>query len=80
MKTRIAFVAGFVSVLATTAGCARGPVAPSPRPVVAYALPGGPAAAARRIDHSARFEGATVPPRSVDPGRMDKPFASLSAR
>jgi hypothetical protein len=80
MNTRIAFVAGFVSLLATTAGCARGPVGPSPRPVVAYEVPSDPAPTARPVGRSARFEEAPTPPRVVDPGRMQQPFASLSAR
>ncbi len=82
MNTRIALVAGFVSLLAATAGCARGPVGPSARPVVAYELPSdAPAArASMPVDRSARFEEATTPPRIVDPGRMLQPFASLSAR
>jgi hypothetical protein len=82
MNTRIALVAGFVSLLVTTAGCARGPVGPSPRPVVAYEVPSdAPAgAAAGRLDRSARFDQTPTPPRVVDPGRMLQPFASLSAR
>ena len=82
MNTRIALVAGFVSLLVTTAGCARGPVGPSParswrtrsRPTRRPGRqPGG-------SNRSARFDQAPTPPRVVDPGRMLQPFASLSAR
>jgi len=80
MNSRIALVAGLVSLIATAAGCARGPVGPSPRPVLAYELNAGRAPAAQPVDHSDRFESGTVTPRPVDPARMDKPFASLSSR
>jgi hypothetical protein len=81
MNARFALVAGLVSLLATAAGCARGPVGPSPRPVVAYELPADkPAVGTQPVEHSARFEDGVTPPRLVDPGRMDKPFASLQSR
>jgi hypothetical protein len=82
MKTRIALVAGFVSLLATTAGCARpqGPAPQSARPMIDYEIP-VTAAQPKPVEPEARFEsGLAVTPRLVDPARMDKPFASLSAR
>jgi hypothetical protein len=82
MNTRIVLVAGFVSLLATAAGCARpqGPAAQSARPMIDYEIPVA-AAAPRQLEPEARFEsGVAVAPRLVDPARMDKPFASLSAR
>jgi len=79
MDTRIT-LAGFVSLLAATAGCARGPVGPSPRPVVAYELPSDSPSAPRSVDRSVRFEQATTPPRAVDPGRMLQPFAARDTR
>jgi hypothetical protein len=63
MNTRIATIAGFVSLLATAAGCARPAVVPaaaSPSPVVDYAVP---AAALAPGDRSARSERSTLQTR-----------------
>ena len=81
MITRISLVACLVSLFGT-AGCTRGSLGPSAHPVVAYQLPSEPAAPAGtgRPEHPARFDGAPTLPRVVDPGHMEQPFASRSAR